>query len=100
MQKDILRTGPPWTVGQRVGTATEVNPMERARRKAACCRSIYLTILSVATLGCICALFAGTLVLFAQYSIFQYAAHAASILVGCLIVSGVLLLFAIYVSVH
>jgi hypothetical protein len=74
--------------------------MRQARKRAACCRSIYVTILSVVTLGCICALFAGTLILFAQYSIFQYAAHAASILVACLILSVVLLLFAIYVSVH
>jgi hypothetical protein len=70
------------------------------RIRRACCRSIYLTLLSVVTLGCICALLTGTLILFAQYSIFQYAAHAASILVECLIVSVLLLVFAVYVSLH
>jgi hypothetical protein len=49
------------------------------------------------TPGCICALFAWTLILFAQYSIFQYA---APILVGCLIVGVLLLVFAVYVSLH
>jgi hypothetical protein len=70
------------------------------RSRRACCRSICLTLLSVVTIGCICALFTGTLILFTQYSIFQYAAHAASILVACLIVSVLLLVFAVYVSLH